>query len=97
MVSFGQRLKLLREENKMGQKEIASLLGITYSEVSKYETDLRKPSSEVIVILANFFKVSTDYLLGQSNLRKPNLYDFCEEAKKEIEVFIEFIQHKYPN
>ncbi len=96
MASFGERLRLLREEKKMGQKEIASLLGITYSEISKYETDIRKPSSDVIIILANFFQVSTDYLLGQTNLRRPEIYEFCNEARKEIEIFIEFIKQKYP-
>ncbi len=105
MATLGERLRLLREERKMAQKEIASLLGITYSAIGKYESDSNKPSSNTIDRLADFFQVSTDYLLGRTDIRIPvdkimaehneMIADLPEEARKEILDFVNFIRQKY--
>lgn len=105
MATLGERLRLLREERKMAQKEIASLLGLTYSAIGKYETDSNKPSSDTIHQLADFFQVSTDYLLGRSEIRFPAdkiiaehnemIADLPEEARREILNFVSFVRQKY--
>ncbi len=98
MNTFGQRLRLLREEKKMVQKEIADLLNVSQSTIGKYENDQRTPSPDAIIKLAVFFKVSTDYLLGHSDIRNPfevTYPDLTEEAVKEIEAFKEYVRHKY--
>jgi transcriptional regulator with XRE-family HTH domain len=105
MATFGERLRLLREEQKMAQKEIASLLGLTYSAIGKYETDSNKPSSDTIHKLADYFHVSSDYLLGRSNIRlsaeelidqnKDMISDLPETARKEIIDFVGYIRNKY--
>ena len=69
MATFGERLRLLREERGLVQKEIGALIGVDESSVSKYELDQRTPPPNSIIILANHFNVSTDYLLGVSNSR----------------------------
>jgi transcriptional regulator with XRE-family HTH domain len=105
MATFGERLRLLREEQKMAQKEIASLLGLTYSAIGKYETDSTKPSSDSINKLADYFHVTTDYLLGRSNIRlsaeeilaehRDMIADLSETARKEIMDFVGYIRNKY--
>ena len=62
-----KRLKELRIENKLSQKEVAQKLGLSPSVVSGYETGERTPSTDVILSLSFLYKCTTDYLLGKSN------------------------------
>ncbi len=66
-MSFGNRLKALREKADLSREELASKLNISYSAVSKYETDVRFPDKETLNLIADFFAVSTDYLLSRSD------------------------------
>lgn len=59
------RLKLLREKQGLGQKELAAKVGLERSSITAYETEKRFPKPENLGILADFFKVSADYLLGR--------------------------------
>jgi transcriptional regulator with XRE-family HTH domain len=104
MVSFGERLRLLREERKLGQKEIGNLLGVSISSVGKYENGERTPSPDTLNQLADFLDVSADFLLGRSNVResaekilaKFNIgSNLPEEALKEFEEVKNYILHKY--
>jgi len=70
-MSFGQKLVILREEKNMDRDELAKILNISYSAVSKYETDIRFPDQEILKKIADFFQVSTDYLLGRTDIRNP--------------------------
>jgi len=66
-VEFGLRLKTLRKQAGLTQKQLAAQLGITKSVVSFYELQSRSPSPEVLAKLAQIFHVSADYLLGLDN------------------------------
>lgn len=61
------RLKELRIQNKLTQKQVSELLGISPSIISGYETGERTPSVEILLSLSYLYKCSTDYLLGKSN------------------------------
>lgn len=61
------RLKELRIQNKLTQKQVSELLGISPSIISGYETGERTPSTEILLSLSYLYKCSTDYLLGKSN------------------------------
>ncbi len=63
---FDNRLKLLREARGFTQNEIASKVGISQRAYANYERDEREPSAEILLRIAHFFDVSTDYLLGCS-------------------------------
>lgn len=65
----GNRIKLLREEKKIRQDELAKVLSISPSAVGMYERDEREPNDEITLKLAEYFGVSTDYLLGKSDNR----------------------------
>ena len=64
MVDFGAKLKELRLQSGMTQRELAAKLDVTKSVVSYYELSERYPSPEVLKRLAIIFHVSADYLLG---------------------------------
>ena len=57
------KLKELREENNVSQKQIADYLNIKQNTYSKYETNKRQLPIDVLIKLAKFYKVSTDYIL----------------------------------
>ena len=63
-IILGQRLKELRAEKKLTQKEVAEYLRISSVTYLRYEKAQREPSLDLLAELAVFFGVSTDYLLG---------------------------------
>lgn len=65
------RLKDLREDKDLYQKDIAKILNIKQQQYSRYETDETEISVTLLKILANFYKTSTDYILKLTNERKP--------------------------
>lgn len=76
------RLKLLREEKSLTQCDISKLLNITTAAYSYYENEKRDMTPETIIKLANYFNVSTDYLLGKSNIRNATTSSINESNKK---------------
>lgn len=64
------RLKELRIEKKMNQKELADRLGYKQNTISQWENGKRLMDTETLRIVADFFEVSSDYLLGMSDLRE---------------------------
>ncbi len=67
---IGKRLKELRDEKNLLQKDIAKYLNISTSAYGYYEQGKRNPDTETVKNLADFFGVSADYLLGRTNNRK---------------------------
>ncbi len=61
------RLKDLREDKDLVQKEIAALLGIDQRVYSNYETGKREIPTHFVIQLAKFYNTSTDYILGLTN------------------------------
>ncbi|MBR5272115.1 MAG: helix-turn-helix transcriptional regulator [Clostridia bacterium] len=69
---YYSRLKDLREDRDLVQKEIAAYLGIDQRVYSNYETGKREIPTRFVIALADFYKTSTDYILGRTN--NPNPY-----------------------
>lgn len=65
------RIKELRNEKQINQETIGKLLGLEIAGVSKLETGRVPLKDEYIVKLAEYFNVTTDYLLGKSDIRNP--------------------------
>ncbi len=63
-MTFGEKLRLLRETVDLTQGQLAKKLGMTQRKISYMENDKYEPSMDDIVSLCLFFKVSSDYLLG---------------------------------
>lgn len=103
---LGNRIKKLREEKNMRQEELAKVLSISPSAIGMYERDEREPNDDLKLKLANFFNVSTDYLLGKSDIRnqeeietdkiniglsKKDYNPPTEEQQAKIEEFAKFV------
>lgn len=75
------RLKTLRKEKGVTQKEVGEYLGISYQAYSHYENGLRNPDNETLKKLATYFGVSVDYLLGRDERPLPdNLFPLDSES-----------------
>lgn len=64
---IGSRLKLLREKRGYSQKFVAEKIGVKNNTLSGYEAGRREPDSSTLNTLADFYKVSVDYLLGRTD------------------------------
>ncbi|WP_025950435.1 helix-turn-helix domain-containing protein [Geobacillus thermocatenulatus] len=68
---FPNRLKMLRLQKKLTHQDMADFLGITRQGYSKYENGQSQPDIDTINKLAEFFNVTTDYLLGRTDDPNP--------------------------
>lgn len=64
MNEFSERLKELRIENGLSQRDLANATNLSQAAIAHWEKNRRIPSADVIIIFAKFFDVSADYLLG---------------------------------
>lgn len=107
---FGERLKIIRTENNLKQADLAALLNVSNSTIGMYEQGRRDPDTETIKFLAKHFGVTTDWLLGVSDICNPykdkknmptkayhNLYQsgLPEEDIKKVEEYIELLKQKH--
>lgn len=67
MNKFAERLKELREERGLSQNQLAKLTSLSQSSIGYWEQKLRTPTIDSIIILVNFFGVTSDYLIGISD------------------------------
>ena len=66
-----KRIRDLREDKDLSQKEIASILNMSQTGYSKYEVGTNDVPTKILIQLANFYNTSTDYLLGLTDNPKP--------------------------
>jgi len=67
MPSFPDRLKELRRQKLISQKLLAETIGLSERGIQNYERGTNKPTSDILVKLADFFGVTVDYLVGRTN------------------------------
>lgn len=60
-------LRELRIERKISQSELAKALNVSQSIIARWESDECEPTATNIIALANYFNVTTDYLLGRTD------------------------------
>ena len=68
---FAKRLRELRKEKSLSQVELGEHLGYGYTAISSYETGRNEPSYTDLIRICEILDVSTDYILGISDIRKP--------------------------
>ena len=85
MTQFGEILAELRKDRGLKQKELAKIMHVSTSTISNYEIGAHYPDIEKLMELADYFGVTTDYLLGRcaSNL-SPDVFD--KPASQEMTV-----------
>lgn len=77
------RLKELRKEKSLTQKQVAELIGVATSTYSMYERGEREPDFATLDKISKLFNASVDYILGNTSQRK--YYDLTEKDNKSIE------------
>ncbi len=65
------RLRDLREDRDLSQKDVAKILNTTQQQYSKYELGIRLIPIDKLDILATFYETNTDYILGRTNIKTP--------------------------
>ena len=88
IVELGEKLKNLRINSKLTQKQVAKRLMITPTSVSGYEKGTRYPSLTMLVKLAALYHVTTDYLLGYDNTALPESRQINVDGLSENEIRI---------
>ncbi len=85
-MNFCDRLKNAREDRDISQQEMANLLNITQSNYSKIETGIQEPSLNQLMIIAKYFNLTIDELLGvdQEKYVKTKVAEFVDSIDKEF-------------
>ena len=91
---FGIRLKELRLQAGMTQKQLAEQIGVTKSVVSFYELRERSPSPEILIKLASVFHVSCDFLLGIEKEKCIDISGLEPEDEKAVRLIVERLRKK---
>jgi transcriptional regulator with XRE-family HTH domain len=107
--TFGKRLRIIRKEKNLTQADLGKLLEVSSSTIGMYEQERRDPDTDTVIKLADYFNVTTDWLLGISDVRhfyKREIdiplnkyllerYGFKKEDIDKVEEYIELIKLKY--
>jgi len=64
-----RRIRALREDRDLSQRQVAEMLGMSQTGYSKYETGENDVPTHVLLKLADFYNTTTDYILGRSDKR----------------------------
>ena len=64
---FAERLRELREDNKVSLKKLGDAIGVSDIAISRWENLKRVPNIEMLVLIAEYFSVTPNYLLGFEN------------------------------
>ncbi len=85
---LGEQIKTLRMSRGLNQVEMAKIFGVTKQSVSNWENGNIMPSIDMLIKIANFFSVSTDYLLGLSEKHALNTDGLSESQVAHIQALI---------
>lgn len=99
---YAQRLTELRKSRQgLTQEKLANILGVTQQAVGRWEKGLNKPDNDILVKLADYYHVSTDYILGRKSTsdNKPSpvkqmldlYHTLTPEKKKQARSYIAFL------
>lgn len=84
MNDFGNKIKLLRKERDLTQEELSEILGVSFQTISKWETNSAMPDISMLPIIANYFEVTTDELLGVDNSKIKQKINAHEEKINQL-------------
>lgn len=94
-MEIGKVLTDLRKEKGLSRQELSDMFGISVHTYIKYENESTRPSYELLVKLADFYKVSTDYLLGRTPVRAVNTLPIGALSEEEVKDIDEAIVSGY--
>lgn len=71
-MGYYKRIRELREDHDLTQRQTAAMLGITQTQYFRYEQGYRDIPTDLLIVLAKHYKTSTDYILGLSDNSNPS-------------------------
>lgn len=89
--TLGERIRRLRLERNWKQDLVAKRLNVNVNAISRYEGDLREPSLDMLYRMADLFRVSTDYLLGKTDKRTPDVSGLTDEEAALVQEIIDLL------
>ncbi len=81
------RLKQLRKENGYSQKKLADILGITQQAIYKYENLAVEPDIQTLIMLADIFYVTVDYLIGRSEVKSSPCVALTDDELRHLSLW----------
>ncbi|WP_172674193.1 helix-turn-helix domain-containing protein [Syntrophomonas palmitatica] len=99
-VEYPQRLSALRKAKGLTQAQLCEELGIKVNAYREWEMGRRRPELESLIMLAEYYGVSMDYLLGLEHVTLAAsqagdpLADLSDEARQSVYEFIEFVRQR---
>ena len=91
---IGERLSELRKQNNLSQTAVAKRIGVSSALISAYEKGERSPSIEKIILLADIYHTTTDYLLGRTQPAETNvLLDVSHLSPEQIRIIRELVEN----
>lgn len=84
MFDFGNHLRMLREKHGISQDELGRRVGRVGSVISNYENNLKVPTLDVLITMANIYGVSLDYLVGFDKKDQIFLNDLTDEQRELV-------------
>ena len=94
MVEFGKKLRQLRKQKQLTQKQLANLVGVQHTMISFYELGDRIPSPDVLIKIASVFHVSVDYLLGLDKQETIDISGLKESDRDIIRALVDSLREK---
>lgn len=70
-MAYYKRIRELREDHDLTQRQIATILNITQPQYFRYEQGYRDVPTDILITLADLYKTSTDYILGRTSNPTP--------------------------
>ncbi|WP_432408864.1 helix-turn-helix domain-containing protein [Wukongibacter sp. M2B1] len=92
MSKFNERLRELRKDSDMTQAQLGELLNISHSTINRYESGMHEPDINAINKLANIFEVTTDYLLGRTNIKEMSILEGDEVPEELRAIGIDYME-----
>lgn len=95
LVNLGQRLKTLRKQHKLTQKQVATRTGLAVSAISSYESGVRYPTYPTLIKFASMYHVTCDYLLGMPTSRTVDVSGLSEAEIEIISQTVNLFRNKH--
>lgn len=101
---FGERLRQLRKEKGISAEQLAEIMGINKSTISRYENGQRDPFMPFVQKIADYFNVSIDWMVGLSEIRAPDIntstlnqifHTIPDQGKVELVNYAKYIKNRY--
>ncbi len=94
LYDISRKLKLLRKNKGLTQEQLGNIIGLSKGTISNYERGARFPIVETLKVLATFFDVSSDYLIGiHSENKNESLIDISQYSEDNKKFILHTLEH----